>query len=790
MNPDKFEEIVRILGECANYYHNAQYAEILNMVSIFQEKVDAHEFDEIDQGLFHKALGSIYSFASNSAINTQEFTLALKYAGLNVQVCSRINDSDQDYSMVRAYNNRGIVFHEMGQLLEAEKDYVAALDMILNSQDKRTIEFKPIVENHLASISLTRGNESDGIARLEKSIEDKKNAPAFNIWLTTGSSDMLSLNNKAQIAILRGNYSEGISALKKAIRLAEKEGLSAKETGILWCNLGETYHKADQFEQAYICYQKAIKIHELDHPSLEPLGFDYINLGYLFLEKDSDKALPYFKKAWSILKDVAPHSKGALIVLKNIALLRLVKKDYARARAAVRKGIELYEATRPEFALKEAEHENLITLYRDILTIGMYLSLHEQWADEVLEYMERGKARFGREQLSIRQTAISNPEEKLLKFIHVSDEIAQIAGVDGMIISFFVSSWAVFGVYCHNKRLGAFRVDIDPKNLKELVLDFRNDVMVSSRRAGEGDAGKKLSTLLFEKIEVYYDKIRHLFLLPDGPLWYLPFEALPAPEWLSFKPEKHKFFEVSPMCYSPSVSFLYDIGRVHGNQNKNEKINALIVSITHHDAEFSDLSGAENEIKTIEDTLSEKGQCKILRDAHATKEAFLALAPQYSHLHLITHAVSDFEEEDPFVLFTGTDKKESKFYLSEFKQLQLQADLVFLSACNTSMGENSIGEGLMSLARGFLWRGARCVIASLYPVDDEKVPVFIKTFYGQIASGHTTAEALQKTRAIFKQQYGDIRTWATFQAYGDADAWFDKYSLKHIDIKKIYPDDK
>ena len=114
----------------------------------------------------------------------------------------------------------------------------------------------------------------------------------------------------------------------------------------------------------------------------------------------------------------------------------------------------------------------------------------------------------------------------------------------------------------------------------------------------------------------------------------------------------------------------------------------------------------------------------------------------------------------------------------------MNAQLVFLSACSTSVGKASAGEGLMSIARAFLWAGCRCVVATLWPVSDAAAPEFVRLFYAGLLSGLSAAQAVRTAREQLSNANCSARTWAAFQVFGDADLWSDRYSLEHIDYPK------
>jgi CHAT domain-containing protein len=78
-----------------------------------------------------------------------------------------------------------------------------------------------------------------------------------------------------------------------------------------------------------------------------------------------------------------------------------------------------------------------------------------------------------------------------------------------------------------------------------------------------------------------------------------------------------------------------------------------------------------------------------------------------------------------------------------FEQVRLDADLVTLSACETALGQEMGGEGLVGLARAFQYAGARSVLASLWGVGDDSTAELMKRFYGHLQAGKAKDEALR-----------------------------------------------
>ena len=105
-----------------------------------------------------------------------------------------------------------------------------------------------------------------------------------------------------------------------------------------------------------------------------------------------------------------------------------------------------------------------------------------------------------------------------------------------------------------------------------------------------------------------------------------------------------------------------------------------------------------------------------------------------------------------------------------FDTVRLDAELVTLSGCETALGEEMGGEGLMSLTRAFQFAGARSVLASLWRVPDQSTADLMVGFYAHLKEGHDKVEALQLVQRDLnrsgKKAAHPFR-WAAFAVFGD-----------------------
>ena len=165
-----------------------------------------------------------------------------------------------------------------------------------------------------------------------------------------------------------------------------------------------------------------------------------------------------------------------------------------------------------------------------------------------------------------------------------------------------------------------------------------------------------------------------------------------------------------------------------------------------------------------------------LRDK-ATETTFKEIAPDANIIHLATHAIIDDEQPlySKFV-FTKEEGSNDDGFLNTYElyNMQLNANLAVLSACNTGSGKLSRGEGIMSLARGFMYSGCPSVITSLWSVDDKSTAVIMKHFYEGLAKGLSKDEALRASKLSYLKNADEIKSnpfyWAGFILIGNPDA--------------------
>src|SRR5207244_3921257 len=148
---------------------------------------------------------------------------------------------------------------------------------------------------------------------------------------------------------------------------------------------------------------------------------------------------------------------------------------------------------------------------------------------------------------------------------------------------------------------------------------------------------------------------------------------------------------------------------------------------------------------------------------------------QYKIVHFATHSLINNQHPDlsGIVLSLVNEQGQSQdgfLRLYEIYNLKLKADLVVLSACQTALGKDIKGEGLVGLTRGFMYAGAPRVVASLWNVEDRATAELMKRFYdGMLKRQLRPAAALREAQLALQhdKRWSSPYYWAGFILQGD-----------------------
>lgn len=299
---------------------------------------------------------------------------------------------------------------------------------------------------------------------------------------------------------------------------------------------------------------------------------------------------------------------------------------------------------------------------------------------------------------------------------------------------------------------------------------------------------------------------KRLLIVSDGALQYIPFAVLPVPS------SSLKLGGMRPLILEheivelPSVSTLPILRREEAGRSARRVVtvfadpvfgqgddrisslkeirgprDAMPVAAALHPADrdtgangpparlsFSRLPFSRREAQTIY-SIAPRGEATLRLDFDASKSAVTGgNLRDYRILHFATHGLLDSQHPELSALvFSLVDRhgrpQDGFLRLIDIYNLDLNADLVVLSACQTAMGKQAQREGVIGLTRGFMYAGATRVMASLWSVDDEATAELMKKFYeSMLRQGQSPSQALRTAQIWMYSQ----KNWKTPYYWG------------------------
>ncbi len=182
----------------------------------------------------------------------------------------------------------------------------------------------------------------------------------------------------------------------------------------------------------------------------------------------------------------------------------------------------------------------------------------------------------------------------------------------------------------------------------------------------------------------------------------------------------------------------------------------------------SELIGANNEALQI----AELFNADLFLGNKADKHEFMSHAKAYNVLHLAMHSnINNTDSEFSNLLFSD-NQDDGKLFISELYSIQLNADLVVLSACNTAVGNLKKGEGLVNVSKAFTYAGVPSTVTSLWKVPDKETSQIMISFYQYLKEGKPKNKALQLAKLDYLKNTTDQTLkhpyyWAGFVISGD-----------------------
>ncbi len=737
-----FKDDDRDVEEVINLYMGmgSAYRYIQDFSRSLDYTFEALRLCEEEHGSDYYRVGFLYNNIANIYDDQKDFDSALEYYGLSKDILER-SFADNSQRLSNVYTNYGEALMKSEHYDEAQAYYEKAIELQDDSDDNRSPHLI-LGLTHLGDLFMLKNEpekavpyyeraiQVSGLEKLDKEYFSNINSPEDCITAMAG------LGKVSNLLYERTNKEEHLIRGRRILDLANEyiEYLKAdfKEVGARGVLMRNSY---PVYEQAIAI---ALNTRQKRKENLkEAFAFSEKSRNNLLREAVQDAAA----KKFAGIPD-------SLLLEENrikIDLLALEKKRF--------------DATN-----KKAERSILNDLEEQIL------DLKNEYARLVTTFEMKYPAYY---ELKYAVTTVSVDE--------IREDVLQ---PNQAMLEYFVGDDMIFVFVITKDLFQVFNIDKDFA-LEDSVRAMRKSIF-EWRPRGE-NANEKLETyqrtasFLYDRLMRPFEHIlpEKLIIVPGGVLGYLPFEAL-----LEEKPQSGDgFAQYSYLIRNKQISYSYSatlLKEMLKNTNTGREVLGFAPSFGAYDRDslpenLPYLKGLDNNKKEVE-AIQELLGGRVFTGEDATLQTFLEIAPLYKILHLATHGkANDKADEYSYLAFSYIiDSLDNELlYAGSLYNTELRADMVVLSACETGIGEFQQGEGILSLARGFSYAGAKSIVTTLWSIDDKSSLEIMVNFYGNLEDGNRKDYALREAKLDFindNNRRAHPIYWAAYIPIGNMEA--------------------
>jgi len=662
--------------------------------------------------------------------------------------------------------NLGNVAWERGRLDEAEAAYTQAL--ALWDQLAPAGPQAAIVRLNLGSLAFSRGRLDEAEARFRAALAIQKGLAPRSVEVAS------TLGNLAAVALARGDRKGGKRLLTEALAIQRRQAPGSALEAELLHELGKLAWQEGRRRRATALLLRAV----------EALETQMAHLG------GAEEVQAAFRGNWTGLY----HDLMRLLVERGRAgkAYSVLERSRAQLMLALLAGrdLDLSRDVPPEL---EGEWQRVATALR--------AARAEAAAADPVAEGERARAlRHEVQRLEDERAAL------LARLRLVSPRAAEIRAplpLDAARAARVLPADAVLLAYSLGEPTSLLFVVTPVGRVDALPLATTRDEVrraVSRLRAAIvggvlGGAGsddwvaeaRSLYDLLVKPAEPAIGKARRIVVSPDGALHLLPFAAL-----LREAPGRQALVGWRPLSVVPSLSVLAQLGRVPRPGGDGVVLAAfgdpsypsgaptsgdpVVRSVLARTGGLDPLPGTRAELEAIATVFPEAG-VRLFLGEEASEERAGSLPRDTRLVHFACHGFVDADTPlDSGLALTipaaGTEAGENGLLQAweVLERWRVDAELVTLSACESGVGKDVSGEGLLGLTRAFQVGGARSVLASLWPVADESTAALMGAFYRALAAGERKDEAIRRAQLQLaaRQEFASPFFWAAFQLAGES----------------------
>ena len=752
-------------GQYSSYYDEA--------ISLMNKALELYESDstytQYDLARKYHGAGRLYS-------NIKDYEIAEIYFIKSIDIF--IKSEKAGRYLAQAYNDLGVVYQNTQEYQSAIKQYEKSLDQ----NDLYQIDNLHNISNAYIELEDYKSAEKYALRTYDKALESSDPSIIARTLELIGFVRYLLDNQSGALEAYRSQ----IDILQSDVQNNETIRYLAKAyENIALCHL-----KTDNFESALAANQKALnymffdkKLDRYHNPiifenntrnGLETIDIlstkaDILNRKQIYLE---DKFSPFaeidlYYKIDSLflqmLSDVSfTRSKLNLLNTINPLYEKAVAKlhenyelsndlnffNQAYYFASRLKAITLRSSIRKEKTLSVEDNATIVSYQKKIDSLKLIYYNSELLSDSISSKIIRYQRLMHdyEKTISHKYPELLNSTNDIVntQYEHIIQDLPQ----DNLLVEYFQGDSSLYTFFISQDTFGVFKINYDVTLQEQLDLYIKASqsptvLKVNEYRQLANRLYNKLLAPIFSNSTISKSK---LLIIPDGILHSIPFEAL-CTDQLKFLVLDHQIsYAYSYLLKKPKKNSSSK-GYVGFAPSYTEQFNKKIITqqATKRELILSDIPLAIKEINTSATMLD---GVKFLNE-NASKKAFIEHSKNARIIHLSTHGLVDNEVPENSNLLFSDFEEDFILHSSEISNLDLNSDLVVLSACQSGAGKTVKNVGVQGISQSFLLAGSSSVISSLWDASDYVSSLILPLFFEFYEKGNSKSKSLQLAKINF-----------------------------------------
>ncbi|MEN3328204.1 MAG: hypothetical protein V7638_3011 [Acidobacteriota bacterium] len=739
-----------------------------------------------DKGTLNMALNNI----GTRYLAQGRYAEALDYLHKSLAVLQEMGESADRRSLAYKYQNIGLVYRRQGHLDQALAYSRKSLDLLVEADDKFGIAN---LQNNIGVIYKSQGQYVEALEWFRKAL------PAYES-LNASPGIARVLNNIGDTYRLQGRYDEALEPLMKSLRLRE----SGKDRGAVTLslnNLARLYEAQGKYAEMLEVSQRSAKLAD-DIYSREEIWTAQDNIGRALVglgrpAEARDSFLASIKGIEALRREVAGGEQQQQSFLENrlspwfgMIDVLVSQQKYAEALtfAEQSKARVLLDAlqtgrvnprgswSKDEQEAEERRRLKLVTLNSQLTTESRRDNPDASRVAEFKSAVE--KARLEYEDFETR-LYVTHPELRLRRggapIVKAEELAAFVPDAASALLEYVVDDDKTFLFVVTKGELRVYPLQLKRNELAHQIEAFRKQL--AARDLGFRPAAFKLYESLLKPAEAQLRGRTNLIVVPDNTLWDLPFQTL-------VNSANRFLIEDAAISYAPSLTVLREMTKRRKVEAAHASPPTLLAlgnplvgsetlkraALTLRDGKLDPLPEAEQEVKAL-GRLYGASRSKVYIGAEAREDRVKGEASGAKILHFATHGILNNASPmySHLALAEGGAGEDGLLEAWELMQLDLHADLVVLSACETARGRIGAGEGMVGFSWAMFMAGVPSIVVSQWKVESAGTRDLMVNFHrGLISSGAKSAALRQAALKMMKNpETSHPFYWGGFVIVGD-----------------------